>query len=69
MGIFDLLKKIKNIENDNGLNETYYNNGRSSIEKRFFLKNGKQDGLCKNYYESGQLESEENYVTLAIKKI
>jgi len=24
MGIFDFLKKNKNIENDNGLNETYY---------------------------------------------
>ena len=32
MGIFDFFKKNKNIENDNGLNETYYYNGQLKSE-------------------------------------
>ena len=35
MGIFDLLRKNKNIQNDDGYNETYYNNGRGAIREVF----------------------------------
>lgn len=39
MGIFDLLRKNKNIQNDDGYNETYYNNGRGAIRESFYKKN------------------------------
>ena len=60
MGIFDFLKS-KNIKNDNGLNEIYYNYGRGAIKGIFFLKNGKMEGIGKEYYESGQLKNEVNW--------
>ena len=59
MGVFDFLKN-KNIHNDNGLNEIYYNYGRGSIKERFFQKNGKPEGIAKCYYKSGGLETEGN---------
>ncbi len=40
MGIFDFLKKNKNIENDNGLNETYYFNGKGGLRESFHKKDG-----------------------------
>jgi antitoxin component YwqK of YwqJK toxin-antitoxin module len=42
MGIFDFFKKNKNIENDNGLNETYYDDGklRESFHKKDGILNG-----------------------------
>ena len=40
MGIFDFLKRSKNIKNDNGLNEIYYDNGMGKIRRRYFKKNG-----------------------------
>lgn len=51
MGIFDFFKKNKNIENDNGLNETYSNNGKGFLEKRYYKKSGQLDGICKIYTE------------------
>mgnify|MGYP001200710399 CR=1 FL=1 len=59
MGIFDFLKKNKNIENDNGLNETYYDDG--SIKERYYKKHGKEDGSYESFYENSQLKSEKNY--------
>ncbi len=41
MGIFDFLKSNKNIENENGLNETYYENGKMKT-KKCWDKNGKE---------------------------
>ena len=61
MGIFDFLKKNKNIENDYGLNEIYYDNGRGTIQKRFYMKNGIYDGLFNEWYENGQLKWDVNY--------
>ena len=58
MGIFDWLKKIKNIENDNGLNEIYHNNGREELKERFHRNDGKIHGVYKRYYKSGKLQSE-----------
>ena len=59
MGFWDFLNN-KNIHNDNGLNEIYYDYGRGSIEARFFKKNGKLEGVSKHYYRSGELEMEAN---------
>ena len=54
MGIFDFLKgKNKNIDNDNGLNEVYFKNGRGKIKERFFKKNGELDGLYETFGEYG----------------
>jgi hypothetical protein len=54
MGLFDFLKgKYKNIENDNGLNEVYFKNGRGKIKERFFKKNGELDGLYETFGEYG----------------
>ena len=60
MGIFDFLKKNKNIENDNGLNEIYHNNGKGEIKLRCYKKNGKVEGVFKSYYENGDLRGEGN---------
>ena len=49
MGIFDFLKKNKNIKNDNGLNETYYDDGKGVLAEKFYKKNGKLDGLYEFY--------------------
>ena len=66
MGLFDFLKKNKNIENDNGLNETYRDNGRGVLREKFYRKNGKIDGLYQFYsttflYEVHFLEEEGNF--------
>ena len=51
MGMFDFLKKNKNIYNDNGLNETYYDNGRGNIKERFFNKNGDLESFTTYYLQ------------------
>tara|TARA_B110000211_G_C14065709_1_gene547551 strand:- start:712 stop:2409 length:1698 start_codon:yes stop_codon:yes gene_type:complete len=61
MGIFDFLKKNKNIDNDNGLNETYYNDGKGELKTRGYKKNGKLYGKFEIYFENGQLNSEGNW--------
>jgi hypothetical protein len=54
MGIFDFLKPSKNIKNDNGVNEIYFDNGKSAqIQSRFMTKNGKRHGEFENFYENG----------------
>jgi len=50
MGIFDFLKKNKNIENDNGLNEIYYDDGKGLISKSYHLKNGLKCGLYQEWF-------------------
>lgn len=52
MGIFDFLKKNKNIQDNNGLNETYYNNGRGALRESFHKKDGILDG---KYIEYGMI--------------
>jgi hypothetical protein len=52
MGIFDFFKKNKNIENDNGLNETYYDNGQ--IKERYYTNNGEINGVSESWYSNGQ---------------
>ena len=61
MGIFDWLKKNKDIHNDNGLNELYYDNGKGTIEEKFNKKNGKIDGVRKSYHRSGRLRNITEY--------
>jgi hypothetical protein len=69
MGIFDFFKKSKNIENYNGLNETYYNNGKGELKEKFTKKNGKKEGLYKTYYENGQLQSKYNFKNGKLDKL
>ena len=49
MGIFDFFKKNKNIQDSNGLNEIYYNSGKGDIKERYYMKNGKKEGIYKSY--------------------
>ena len=64
MGIFDFFKKNNNVENENGLNEIYFNQGKSKILKeRFYKKNGKLDGL----YEEFSLNDSHKFVSINYK--
>ena len=57
MGFFDRFKKNKNVQNDDGLNEVYFNDGKSDqIKRRCNKSNGVFDGLYESFYESGELE-------------
>ena len=47
---FDFLRKNKNIENDNGLNEIYARDGKGYLKEKFYKKNGKKHGLYQEYY-------------------
>ena len=49
MGIFDSFKKNKNIENDNGLNIIYSNNGRGHLDEIFEKENGLKHGLLHHF--------------------
>ena len=61
MGIFNFLKKNKNIENDNGLNEIYYDNGKSVIQSLFYKKDCRIHGELKKWYDNSQIRSKINY--------
>jgi antitoxin component YwqK of YwqJK toxin-antitoxin module len=61
MGIFDFFKKNKNIDNENGLNEVYSDNGNGVLEERFYKKSGVKDGIYECYYKNGQLNIESNW--------
>ena len=51
MGLFDF-RRNKNIKNDNGLNEVYFEHGKSKqLHERFYKVNGKFDGLKESFYE------------------
>ena len=51
MGIFDFLKSNKNIENENGLNETYYENGNGKLRESFH----KKDGILNGQYNESNI--------------
>lgn len=60
--IIDYFKKNKNVQNRNGLNLKHYRNGKGALESKFYLKNGKKDGVYLSYYYSnGQLKEESNW--------
>ena len=61
MGIFDFFKKNKDIENDNGLNEIYYDNGRGELKERFSKKNGKKYGVYEEWHDNGKIKFTTNY--------
>ena len=62
MGIFDWFNGgKKNILNDNGLNEIYFENRQGKIKERFTKLNGKKHGIDKTYYEDGTLEKEKSW--------
>ena len=69
MGIFDFLKKNKNIENDNGLNEIYYDDGKGLISKSYHLKNGLKCGLYQEWFQDGSLAIEGTYKIIEGKEI
>jgi antitoxin component YwqK of YwqJK toxin-antitoxin module len=52
MGIFDFFKRNKNIYNDNGYNELYYDDGKGKLKRSFFLKNGTLHGKDFRYSKS-----------------
>lgn len=54
MGIFDFLKPSKNIENDNGLNQYYFDKGKGNLKLRFNKKNGKINGLFEIFILDGK---------------
>lgn len=54
MGIFDFLKSSKNLENDNGLNQYYFDRGKGNLKIRFYKKNGKIDGLLEIFILDGE---------------
>ena len=62
MGIFDFLKKNKNIQNDNGVNKTYYDDGKGVIKSMFHKKNGKKNGPSKFFHKNGKVSFEINWI-------
>ena len=61
MGVFHFLKKNKNVETDNGWNEIYYENGRGSLEEKYFKKNGKKNGEFIAYDGLGSIKAKGHY--------
>ena len=64
--IYFFFKKNKNIEDDNGLNEIYYDDGKGPIKSRFNMRNpigkkGWKHGLYESWYRNGQLQSVKEY--------
>ena len=55
-----VIKKSGVYDDDNGLKKTYYNDG--TIEKEFYLKDGKLNGVGKAYYSNGQLSVYSNFI-------
>ena len=53
MGLFDFLKKNKNIITDNGTNYIYYDNGKGSIKEKFSKINGVLNGEYVEYNRNG----------------
>jgi antitoxin component YwqK of YwqJK toxin-antitoxin module len=62
MGLFDFLKKNKNIITDNGINYIFDNEGKGLLKEVFISKNGLKDGIFKSYYLNGEIILECNYV-------
>ena len=61
MGIFDF-RRNKNITNENGLNEVYYDSGKSDqIREKYYKKNGQIDQFKEWYREDGTLEQRVEY--------
>lgn len=54
VGIFDFFKKNKNIKNDNGINEIYFDDGKSEqLKLKYTNKESKYHGLYTEYFENG----------------
>ena len=58
MGLFNLFTRKKNIENENGLNISYFC-GYKRYE--YYKKNGKHHGKWCEFYENGVIKSERDY--------
>lgn len=59
--MFKFLKRNKNISNDNGINQIYYDDGRGSLYFVCNKINGNYEGEGKYYYSTGGLIKIENY--------
>lgn len=53
MGLFDFLKRNKNIITDNGTNYIYFDNGKGSIKEKFNKVNGVLNGEYIEYNRNG----------------
>lgn len=53
MGLFDFLKKNKNIITDNGTNYIYFDSGKGSIKEKFSKVSGVLNGEYIEYYRNG----------------
>ena len=56
MGLFDFLKKNKNIITDNGTNYIYYDDGKGSIKEKFIKINGILNGDYIEYNRNGSFK-------------
>ena len=60
----EILKKANNLHNysneTSGMHTTYFINGLINIE--YYQINNKKNGIYKQYYQTGQLQEERNYV-------
>ena len=62
VGIFDFFKKNKNIKNDNGINEIYFDDGKSEqLKLKYTNKESKYHGLYTEYFENGNKKKEIEY--------
>ena len=59
--MFKFLKRNKNVSNDNGKNQIYYDDGRGSLYFECNKINGNYEGEGKYYYSNGGLIKIENY--------
>lgn len=55
--LINLFKRNKNIYNENGPCQEYYEEGKGSIHQTYFLRNGIKDGDHVSYYDNGIVES------------
>jgi hypothetical protein len=72
MGLFDFLKKNKNIITDNGTSYIYYDNGKSTIKEKFNKINGVLDGEYVEYNRNGTFNIKtykEGLISLTIEQI
>ena len=56
MGLFDFLKKNKNIITDNGLNKIYYDDGKGPIKEEFSKIKGVLNGEYSEFSRNGTFE-------------
>ena len=51
-----------NNDNFTGVYREYFDEEHKKLESEVFMMNGKEEGVYKSYYDSGQLWKEINYI-------